>query len=67
MIGLLLRKEILANLRTARLGLAMVFTLVLTALATGMGSVGFSHNWAHYESRSCHCGYPWRWLTCCRC
>ncbi|MBT7862269.1 MAG: ABC transporter permease subunit, partial [Gemmatimonadetes bacterium] len=51
MIGILLRKEVLANLRTARLGLAMIFTLVLTALATGMGSVDFSRNWTHYESR----------------
>lgn len=51
MIGTLLRKEILANLRTARLGLAMVFTLVLTALATGMGSVDFSRNVEHYEAR----------------
>jgi len=51
MIRVLIRKELLTNLRTARLGLAAVFTLVLTVLATGMGSVDFSRSYAHYESR----------------
>ena len=51
MIRAMIRKELLANLLTARLGLAEVMTLVLTVLATGMGSVDFSNNYAHYESR----------------
>ncbi len=51
MIWVLIRKELLANLRTARLALAMVFTIVLTVLATGMGSVDFSQNYEHYENR----------------
>ena len=51
MICILIRKELLTNLRTARLGVSVVFTLVLTVLATGMGSVDFSRNYSHYESR----------------
>jgi len=51
MIGALVHKELLSNLRTARLSLAAVFALALTAMATGMGSVDFSRNYSHYESR----------------
>lgn len=51
MICILIRKELLTNLRTARLGVSVVFTLMLTVLATGMGSMDFSRNYSHYESR----------------
>lgn len=51
MIRVLLRKELLANLRTARLALAAALTLLLTLLAVGMGSLDFSQNYTHYESR----------------
>ena len=51
MIWILTRKELLSNLLTARLGLAVVFSLVLTVVATWIGSLDFSGNHAHYEQR----------------
>ncbi|HJP33071.1 MAG TPA: ABC transporter permease [Candidatus Latescibacteria bacterium] len=51
MIRVLIRKELLANLRTARLGLVAVLTVALTGLAVGMGSMEFSRNYTYYESR----------------
>ena len=45
----LIRKELLANLLTMRLGVAVVFTVVLAVLATLIGSVDYSSNVASYE------------------
>lgn len=51
MLTALIRKELLANLRTARLGLAAILILSLTILAAAMGSVDFSRNYDLYEQR----------------
>ena len=51
MIRVLIRKELLANLRTARLAIAAALTLILTVLAVGIGSMEFSRNFTHFESR----------------
>ena len=45
----LIRKELLANLLTMRLAVAVVFTVVLAVLATIIGSVDYSGNVANYE------------------
>lgn len=51
MIWALVRKELLANLLTARLGLAVVFAVVLTVLATWIGSIDYARNYAYYEEQ----------------
>ena len=51
MLLVLIRKELLANLRTARLAVAAGLTLLLTVLAVGVGSVDYSDNHEHYETR----------------
>jgi ABC-type Na+ efflux pump permease subunit len=49
MLGTLIRKELLANLRTMRLVIALVFTVVLCLLTTLIGSVDFSANADEYK------------------
>ena len=49
MLGTLIRKELLANLRTMRLVVALVFTVVLCLLTTLIGSVDFSANANEYK------------------
>ena len=40
----LIRKELLENLLTLRLGVALVFSVLLAVMATLIGSVDFSTN-----------------------
>jgi ABC-type transport system involved in multi-copper enzyme maturation permease subunit len=49
MIWTLVRKELLTNLLTFRLSVALVFTVVLSALATFIGSLDFSRNMEAYH------------------
>lgn len=49
MIATLVRKELLANLLTFRLTVALVFTVVLSVLATVIGSLDYSRNVEAYE------------------
>ena len=49
MIWSLVRKELLTNLLTYRLSIALVFTIVLSALTTVIGSLDYSRNVASYE------------------
>ena len=49
---ILIRKELLENLLTLRLGVALVFCLVLAVLATLIGSVDFSTNLDGYETQA---------------
>lgn len=51
MLWTLVRKELLTNLLTARLGLAVVFSLVLTTATTWLGSLDYAANRDHYESQ----------------
>lgn len=51
MFATLLRKELLTNLLTFRLSVALVFTVVLSALATFIGSLDFSRNMASYHQQ----------------
>ena len=48
----LIRKELLENLLTLRLGVALVFTIVLAVMATLIGSVDFSTNLDSYEKEA---------------
>ena len=45
----LIRKELLTNLLTLRLGVAVVFTVVLTVLTAFIGSLNYSQNLQGYE------------------
>lgn len=45
----LVRKELLAHLRTMRLVVALIFTVVLCLLTTLMGSLDYSRNVSEYE------------------
>ena len=45
----LVRKELLAHLRTLRLMVALVFTVVLCLLTTIMGSLDYSRSMRAYE------------------
>ena len=47
----LIRKELLENLLTLRLGVALVFSVLLAVMATLIGSVDFSTNYDAYENR----------------
>lgn len=47
---ILIRKELLTNLLTMRLGVALIFSVLLAALAALIGSVDFSRNVDAYES-----------------
>ena len=49
MIWTLVRKELLTNLLTFRLAVALIFTVVLSALTTVIGSLDFSRNMDAYE------------------
>ena len=49
MVWTLTRKELLSHLLTARLGLAVVFSLLLTAVATWIGSLDYADNHDAYE------------------
>ena len=42
MLGTLVRKELLANLLTLRLGVAVIFTVVLSVMTTFIGSLDYS-------------------------
>ena len=44
MIWILVRKELLTNLLTLRLGIAVIFTVVLAVLTTFIGSLDYSRN-----------------------
>ena len=49
MIWILVRKELLTNLLTLRLGIAVIFTVVLAVLTTFIGSLDYSRNVAAYQ------------------
>ena len=49
---ILIRKELLENLLTLRLGVALVFCLVLAVMATLIGSLDYSNNLDSYASES---------------
>ena len=49
MIWTLVRKELLTNLLAFRLSVALVFTVVLSVLATFIGSLDFSRNMDAYR------------------
>ena len=49
---ILIRKELLENLLTLRLGVALVFCLVLAVMATLIGSLDYSSNLDSYEAES---------------
>ena len=49
MIWTLIRKELLANLLTFRLAVALVFTVLLSVLTTVIGSLDFSRNVEAYH------------------
>ena len=51
MIWILIRKELLTNLLTLRLGIAVIFTVVLAVLTTLIGSLDYSRNIAAYEEK----------------
>ena len=46
----LIRKELLTNLLTYRLAVALIFTVTLSALTTFIGSVDFSTNMDAYRT-----------------
>ena len=46
---LAIRKELLANLLTMRLAVALAFSVLLTVLTAFIGSLEYSHNWDRYE------------------
>ena len=50
MLFTLVRKEILTNLLTLRLGVAVIFTVVLSVLTTFIGSLNYSQNLRAYEN-----------------
>ncbi len=50
MLATLIRKELLANLLTMRLAVALAFTVLLTVLTAFIGSLEYSHNWDRFES-----------------
>jgi len=52
MIWILVRKELLANLLTLRLAVALIFTVVLSVLTTFIGSLEFSRNMDAYRGES---------------
>ena len=49
MIGTLVRKELLTNLLTLRLGVAVIFSVVLSVLTTFIGTVDYARNVDVYE------------------
>ena len=49
MLWTLVRKELLANLLTYRLTVTLIFTVVLSALTTIIGSMDYSRNMAAYH------------------
>ncbi|MBT5587565.1 MAG: ABC transporter permease subunit [Gemmatimonadetes bacterium] len=50
MLGTLIRKELLGNLLTLRLGVALLFTVGLAVLTTVIGSIDYSRSVERYES-----------------
>jgi hypothetical protein len=50
MLATLIRKELLSNLLTMRLAVALAFTVLLTVLTAFIGSLEYSHNWDRFES-----------------
>ncbi|HIC68456.1 MAG TPA: hypothetical protein EYO90_02880, partial [Candidatus Latescibacteria bacterium] len=48
----LIRKELLENLLTLRLGVALVFSVLLAVMATLIGSIDFSTNYDAYENEA---------------
>jgi len=49
MLAILVRKELLANLLTLRLGVAVIFTVVLSVMTTFIGSLDYSRNVEAYK------------------
>lgn len=49
---ILIRKELLENLLTLRLGVALVFCVILAVMATLIGSLDYSNNLDSYASES---------------
>ena len=52
----LIRKELLENLLTLRLGVALVFSVLLAVMATLIGSIDFSTNYDAYENEAANLG-----------
>ena len=64
MLWRFVRKELLTNIRTLRLAVALIFTVLLSVMTTVTGSIDFERNHAVYrESVRCFSGLESRSCT----